>query len=98
MLTSLLALEFPDFKVEMTGKTTIDICKHGNNKSIAIRDIIANYGSNIMYFGDAISNGGNDLPAITELAKCPKPKWLEVKGAHITALYLIILLRELQNV
>jgi len=57
--------KLPDFEVKIGGKTSIDITPKGMDKAFAIREII-NYfrlsKEEILFFGDAVYENGNDFP------------------------------------
>lgn len=59
----ILAEKYPALHFSIGGKTSIDISEHGNDKSQALSAIREHYGAEpIMFFGDRMYEGGNDLP------------------------------------
>lgn len=59
-------LEFPDIMASVGGETGIDIYRNGGDKSQILEDFDAPY-SDIYFFGDRMSEGGNDYPLAKKL-------------------------------
>jgi phosphomannomutase len=61
-------LEFPDIMASIGGETGIDIYRHGGDKSQILEDFDAPY-HDIYFFGDKMTEGGNDFPLAKHLHK-----------------------------
>tara|TARA_Y100000593_G_scaffold94271_1_gene192578 strand:+ start:8879 stop:9661 length:783 start_codon:yes stop_codon:yes gene_type:complete len=56
-----LSKDFPDLEFKIGGQISIDIQPAGNNKSLASRWVRENVGEKIIFFGDKVSEDGNDF-------------------------------------
>lgn len=71
-LQNLIAPHVPGFKVQIGGKTSIDVTREGIDKAYAIRWCAAHWNiteDKIMYVGDALFPGGNDSPVLETKAQ-----------------------------
>ena len=82
LLTSL----FPEYNVKPTGRTTIDIYKHGMSKTVALDKLTAFFNS-FTFAGDEWHEGGNDY----EMSLVPRCRFLKIKDVRDTNMYLRIL-------
>ncbi len=74
-IVSHLAPLLPDFTITIGGTTSIDITRKGIDKAYALRkmmELLAVGPEQVIFFGDAIFEGGNDFPATTTGATCIK--------------------------
>ncbi len=70
-----LAPLIPDFSVLIAGTTSINITRKGIDKAYAIakmKELLSVDNEHIIFFGDAIFEGGNDFPATTTGVTCIK--------------------------
>ena len=81
MLAELLELKFPLFEVKITGRSTVELCKEGLNKSILIKVL----GQPVTYVGD--EPWGNDR----EVANQPNVTFVHVNNVNDTNMLLKVL-------
>ena len=70
-----LAPLLPDFTITIGGTTSIDITRKGTDKAYAIekmKTLLHADNDHIIYFGDALFEGGNDWAATREGITCVK--------------------------
>jgi phosphomannomutase len=80
----------PEFSVHMGGTTSIDITRAGIDKAYGLKRVLAQLHippEKMLYFGDALYEGGNDAPAKTIGATC-----VQVSGPAETRTHLLRLL------
>lgn len=86
VIVSHLSPLLPDFTITIGGTTSIDITRKGIDKAYALRkmmELLAVGPENVIFFGDAIFEGGNDFPATTTGAACVKVSGPEETMARI---------------
>lgn len=95
MFRDYLLKNLDGFEINIAGTTSIDITKSGIDKSYGIKKLIEKYGlkkSEILFFGDKISNGGNDYPVFAMGVDC-----IEVGGYLETERYIKEILSNVIN-
>ncbi|KAB7788584.1 HAD-IIB family hydrolase [Bifidobacterium cebidarum] len=66
-LAALVSQDFPDLRVRTGGYSSVDVSKHGIDKSYAVRKLAGLLGlsvGQIAFVGDRMTPGGNDYPAV----------------------------------
>jgi hydroxymethylpyrimidine pyrophosphatase-like HAD family hydrolase len=90
--------ESVDLVVTLGGQTSFDIVVKGRDKSAAVRHLTQRGVADIVYFGDALFDGGNDGAVLDFIAEWPSPpcpvRAVQVDGwrdtlAHLRELDLI---------
>lgn len=74
-ITRYLEPLLPDFKIGIGGTTTIDITRKGIDKEYAInrmKELLEVDNDHVIFFGDALFEGGNDWPATKTGVTCVK--------------------------
>ena len=75
-----LLKEFPEYEASTGGEISIDIVPNGWTKAVARAEIEKRSPRcNILFFGDKMSEGGNDKPLADELEKYPQHTAIPVK-------------------
>lgn len=61
--------KYPHLEFLVAGQTSVDVAMKGNNKSLVLPALRSYFGDEpIMFFGDKIFEGGNDMPLAKALA------------------------------
>lgn len=81
IIAKLIALKLPEYEVKINGRSTVEINKHGMNKSIFLKTIAGR----LTFIGDEPE--GNDAV----LRNNPKVDFLEVKDVNETNMFLEVL-------
>jgi len=82
--------EFPEYEASTGGEISIDIVPNGWTKAVARAEIEKRVpGCNIIFFGDKMSDGGNDKPLADELGKYPQHNAIAVESYEETWSHLV---------
>lgn len=55
--------KYPTLEFLVSGQTSVDVAMKGNNKALVLKELRERFGNEpVMFFGDKIFDGGNDMP------------------------------------